>query len=383
MTKLPKPVTGTIIGMAALLIASGGTGSAHAQGKEAAQPPISVVIAPAERKEKRPSMVFTGRVEAINKVDLRARVEGYLEKRLFTEGDAVKKGDLLFQIEQGPYQAKLDAARANVARSEANAQNTAFQLRRGQELLRNNNISQATVDQRAAEDAMAQAEVLQQKAALQSAELEFGYTQLYAAVDGQMGRANYSVGNYVTSSSGTLAILVSRNPMYVTFPVTQRELLSVRKRAEGQKVDSSAIKVDLRLADGSVYGHSGALNFVDVQVSPQTDTVIVRATVPNPDQLLIDGQLVTAIAEIAAPEAAIFIPQQALQFDQTGYFVLVVDGENRVKVRRVQLGAGREGEMEIASGLEEGERVIVEGLQKVRPNQVVQAVESSSQTPTQ
>jgi membrane fusion protein (multidrug efflux system) len=198
-----------------------------------------------------------------------------------------------------------------------------------------------------------------------------------------MGRANYSVGNYVTSSSGTLAILVSRNPMYVTFPVTQRELLSVRKRAEGQKVDSSAIKVDLRLADGSVYGHSGALNFVDVQVSPQTDTVIVRATVPNPDQLLIDGQLVTAIAEIAAPEAAIFIPQQALQFDQTGYFVLVVDGENRVKVRRVQLGAGREGEMELASGLEEGERVIVEGLQKVRPNQVVQAVESSSQTPTQ
>jgi membrane fusion protein (multidrug efflux system) len=226
---------------------------------------------------------------------------------------------------------------------------------------------------------MAKAEVLQQKAALKEAEINLGYTEIYAPVTGQIGRAAFSDGNYVGPSSGTLALLVSRDPMYVTFPVTQRELLAMRKKAEEEGLDRSAIKVHLRLADGNLYPEPGTIDFLDVQVSAETDTVIARAKIPNPHQLLVDGQLVTVVLELATPQTALFVPQQALQFDQTGYFVLVVDAEQRVKVRRVGIGPARDAEIEIVSGLDEGERVITDGLQKVRPNQVVQIAEAPGQ----
>lgn len=360
---------------------AGSSDRSAAQTAQTAQPPATVSVVTVARKEKTPSVTFTGRVAAVDKVDLRARVDGYLEKRLFTEGQTVKAGDQLFQIERTQYEAKVEAARADVARAEAAAVNTGLQLRRGQELLKNKNIPESTVDERAAADAMAKAEVLQQKAALKEAEINLGYTEIYAPVTGQIGRSTYSDGNYVGPSSGTLALLVSRDPMYVTFPVTQRELLAMRKKAEAEGLDRSAIKVHLRLADGSLYSEPGTIDFLDVQVSAETDTVIARAKIPNPHQLLVDGQLVTAVLELATPQTALFVPQQALQFDQTGYFVLVVDAEQRVKVRRVGIGPGRESEIEIVSGLEEGERVITDGLQKVRPNQVVQIAEAPGQRP--
>jgi membrane fusion protein (multidrug efflux system) len=354
----------------ALLIASAGSGAhdrtARAQAQPAAQSPTAVIVVPVARKAKTPSLTFTGRVEAVDKIELRTRAEGYLQKRLFTEGQTVKEGDLLFEVDQAPYQAKLDAARANVARAEANAVNAAVQLRRGLELLKNNNIPASTVDERAAADAEAKAEVLQQKAAVRTAEIDLSYTQLFAPVTGQIGRATYSIGNYVGPSSGSLATLVSRDPMYATFPVTQRELLTLRKRAEEEHLDRSALRVRLQLADGSTYSAPGTLDFLDVQVSAQTDTVTTRAKFPNPEQFLIDGQLVTVVVELGTSQTALYIPQQAVQFDQTGYSVLVVDKENRVKVRRVTLGVGQETDIEIASGLEAGERVITEGIQKVR-----------------
>jgi membrane fusion protein (multidrug efflux system) len=342
-------------------------------------PPAAVVVKPVARKPVTPTMSFTGRVEAVDKVDLRARVEGYLQKRYFTEGQKVEVGDLLFLIEPDQYQAKVAVAEADVARAEAAAVNTALQLRRGQELLKNNNIPAATVDERAAADAIAKATVLQEKARLQEARLKLGYTQLFAPVAGEVGRSIYSVGNYVGPASGTLATLVSRDPMYVTFPVTQRELLALRKMAEERDLDRSAIKVRMQLADQSFYPIPGTINFLDIQVSAGTDTVTTRASVPNPKGLLIDGQLVTVLAELGEPQLALFIPQQAVQFDQSGYSVLVVDGENRVKVRPVTLGQAREGEIEVAKGLEEGERVIIDGIQKARPNQIVQATEATRQ----
>lgn len=362
------------------LALSGEPASAATEPASTAQPaPTEVVVATVAQKEVTQSLTFTGRVEAIDKVDLRARVDGYLEKRVFTEGQMVNKGDLLYQIEQAQYKAKVDIARADVARAQANAVNTGLQLRRGQELLKNNNIPASVVDERAAADAIARAEVQQQQAALRETEINLGYTQIYAPFAGQVGRSSYSEGNYVAPSSGTLAPLVSRDPMYATFPVTQREILALRKKAEETGLERSAIKVHLQLADGSVYPEAGTINFLNVQVSQTTDTLTVRATIPNPKALLIDGQLVVVTADLGQPQMALFVPQQAVQFDQGGYFVLAVDDEQRVKVRRIGLGQGRGTDLEVTSGLKEGERVITEGLQKVRPNQVVQAVAASQQ----
>ena len=366
-----------ILSLAAFLAAS--TGTALAQTAAPTPPAPSVIVATVAKKDLTPTLKFTGRVEAVDKVELRARVDGYLEKRDFTEGQMVKKGDLLFRIEQQQYQARVEIAQANLARAQASAQNTGFQLRRGQELLRNNNIAASVVDERAAADAEARATVQQMKASLTEAQINLGYTDVYAPFDGQIGQSIYSVGNYVGPSSNSLATLVSRDPMHITFPVTQRELLDLRKKSEETGADRAAIKVRLQLANGEFYAETGNVNFLDVQVSAETDTVTARAITPNPKLVLIDGQLVTVIVEIATPQGALFVPQKAVQFDQAGYFVLVVGADNKVVVRRVGLGEGRGTEVTITTGLEVNERVIVEGIQKVRPNQVVQVAEPAGE----
>lgn len=345
---------------------------------QGAAPAPSVVVAPVAKRDLTPSLKFTGRLEAVDKVDLRARVEGYLETRGFTEGQMVKQGDLLFRIEQQQYKARVEIAQANLARAQATAQNTGYQLRRGQELLRNGNIPASVVDERAAADAEARATVQQMRASLTDAQINLSYTEIFAPFGGQIGQSVYSIGSYVGPSSNTLAKLVSRDPMHVTFPVTQRELLDLRKTAEETGANRSALKVRLQLANGELYAEPGSVNFLDVQVSAETDTVTARAAVPNPKQQLIDGQLVTVIVEIALSQAALFVPQKAVQFDQAGYFVLVVNAEDKVVVRRINLGEGRGTDVVVTSGLEPGERVIVEGIQKVRPNQVVQVADAPS-----
>lgn len=341
----------------------------------------TVGVASVTRKAATPALTFTGRIEAVAKVDLRARVDGYLEKREFTEGGEVQAGDLLFVIEKGPYEAQLAQIEASIEAASAALRLAQLELDRKVELLRKQVVAQAQVDDVRAKHDEAQAALLRQKAAAMEATLNLGYTEIRAPVTGQIGRAAFSVGNYVGPSSGTLATLVSRDPMYATFPVSQRELIAVRQKAVETGADMRAITVRLELADGSSYKEVGKLDFVDVTMSRETDTVLVRAAFPNPDRLLIDGQLVTVHVELATGETALFVPQQALQFDQAGFFVLVVDKENRVKVRRVTLGDGREGEVEVKSGLAEEERVIIDGVQKVRPDQVVEVAAAAAGTP--
>lgn len=341
----------------------------------------TVGVASVTRKAATPSLTFTGRIEAVAKVDFRARVDGYLEKREFTEGGEVQAGDLLFVIEKGPYEAQLAQIEASIEAASAALRLAQLELDRKVELLRKQVVAQAQVDDVRAKHDEAQAALLRQKAAAMEATLNLGYTEIRAPVSGQIGRAAFSVGNYVGPSSGTLATLVSRDPIYATFPVSQRELIAVRQKAVETGADMRAITVRLQLADGSSYRDSGKLDFVDVTMSRETDTVLVRAAFPNPDRLLIDGQLVTVHVELATGETALFVPQQALQFDQTGFFVLVVDKENRVKIRRITLGDGREGEVEVKSGLAEEERVIIDGVQKVRPDQVVEVAAAAAGTP--
>lgn len=372
---------GPIGRVVAVVVAGIGAGLAPHQGADAQQPRAAapapaVAVVAAARKNITPSATFTGRIEAIDRVDLRARVEGYLETRQFTEGGEVKAGQLLFTIEKDTYVAAVAQAKATVSRAESSLRLAKIELDRQDELVRRQVASQQKLDEARAKYGETDADLQRQRATLDQAQINLKYTEIYSPIAGQIGRSKFSIGNYLTPESGTLATVVSRDPMYVTFPVTQRELLAMRERAREAGVDARAVKVRLRLADGSLYDQFGTVDFVDIQVSAETDSVTVRAEVPNPQRLLIDGQLITAVVETAVPKSALLVPQQALQFDQTGYFVLVVDAENKVKVKPVGIGPAPEGQVEITSGLQEGDRVITEGIQKVRPEQVVQVADT-------
>ena len=340
-----------------------------------AGPPPAVTVISLQPTEVTPGSGFNGRVVAVDEVQLRARVTGFLEQRRFEEGADVQAGDLLFVIEKAPYQAVVEQRRAELASAEANRANTAVQLQRGEELVKNDNIPEAEVDQRRAADQMAAAQILEAQAALEQAEINLGYTEIHAPIAGRIGRADLSVGNLVGPDTGVLATIVSQDPIYVTFPVTQRQLLAHR----GERGDPV---VRVTLPDGTLYEHPGTLNFLDVQVDPGTDTVTVRGELPNPDRILVDGQFVGVRVERGEPERVLAVPQASLQVDQAGPYVLVVGGDDKVEARRVTLGDVEGEQVVVESGLNEGERIIVEGIQKVRPGMTVAVSEAQPATPT-
>ena len=335
-------------------------------------PPPSVGVQAAVMKGVSRSYEFVGRIKAINIVELRARVEGFLEKVLFREGQDVKTGDLLYQIEKVQYQAQVDQAQANLVAAQAKALNAQLQYNRSTELIRNQNIPQATVDQNKANLDSAKAEILQDQAALTQAQVNLSYTDITAPIDGRIGRTTYTEGNLVNPASGVLATIVSQDPIYVLFPVSVRQLEEIRKSR--QQEDGHLIKIEIvvRLADGSTYPLPGVWNYTDTQVDQQTDTLLMRATLPNPNRVLIDGQFVTVQVRERQEQQRLVIPQAALQVDQAGYYALVVNDDHKVEVRRLTTGPNQDTDVVIEGGLRAGEKVIVDGVQKVRPGQTVQ-----------
>ncbi|WPL15381.1 Efflux pump periplasmic linker BepF [Thiorhodovibrio winogradskyi] len=349
----------------------GGCGKPEAPPTATAPPSVVAQAATTELVEDEAD--FVGRVVAINKVELRARVEGFLKERRFKEGDRVEKNQVLFLIEPDQYEAIVEQRLADVASAKASELNASAQLKRGQELLASKNIAQSKVDELQAAESVAQASIQQAQAALNAAELNLGYTQITAPVAGRIGLANYTVGNLVSPSSGPLATLVSQNPIYVQFPVTQRELLEARREIENRGGNPEQIKVLVELPDGNQYEHSGQLNFVDVTTNETTDSVTLRAEIANPDGILIDGQFVNLKLALGDPDASVVVPQAALQVDQQGIYIFVVDQDNKAQVRRIQTGPTKGANVAVTKGLKEGELVIVEGIQKVRPGQPVKA----------
>ena len=348
--------------------------------KQAAAPTASpaVGVRLAAMKGVSQSFEFVGHIKAIDKVDVRARVEGFLEKVAFREGQDVKAGDLLYQIEKVQFQAQVDQAKANLASAEAEATNAQLQYNRQLELSKHQFSPQATVDQNKAALDTSRAKVLQMQAALTQAQVNLDYTDIRAPIDGRIGRTAYTVGNLVNPSSGVLATIVSQDPIYVLFPVSVRELEIIREARRNEEGGLAKIDIRLQLSNGQEYPHRGVWNLTDPQVDQQTDTLIMRATVPNPERQLVDGEFVTAIIQERREAPKLVIPQAALQVDQSGYYVLVVDDQHKVEQRRIQTGPNQETDVVIASGLKEGEKVIVDGIQKVRPGQTVQATELPS-----
>ena len=334
-------------------------------------PPPAVGVQQARIKNVAPSNSFVGRIKAIDIVQLRARVEGFLEKVLFKEGQHVKTGDLLYQIEKTQYQAAVDQANANLAAAEAVQLNAQLQFARADNLVKTQAVPQTTLDQDRANLDSAKASILQNKASLAIALENLGYTDIKSPIDGRIGLTAYTQGNLVNPASGVLATIVSEDPIYVQFPVSVRQIADIMTKHNQEPGGPINIKVFVRLANRQEYPHPGVWNYIGNQVDQQTDTLLVRATLPNPERLLVDGAFVTVEIRENEETPRLVIPRAALQLDQAGVFVLIVDKEHKVEIRRVTTGEAVGTDIAIASGLQEGDPVIVDGVQKVRPGQVV------------
>jgi membrane fusion protein (multidrug efflux system) len=304
---------------------------------------------------------FVGRAEALEKVDLRARVQGFLGPRLFKEGDDVKEGQVVFTIEREPFEAAVDQRKAQLAAAQATLANADQQLQRTAELARKGNTPLAQLDQRTAEQGQAQAAVMEAEANLRDAQIQLSYTEIKTPISGRIGRAAVSPGNLVGPDSGVLATVVQDNPMQVLFSVTQREMLEAKDSEVTGKV-----RARVRLANGLLYSEKGRIDFLDVQVNPRTDGQTVRAMFPNPDDILTSGQTVRVIIEEKGGDQVVVVPQSAIAIDQTGPYVFVVGNDNVVEQRRVRLGTYREGLAVVQDGIKPGELVIVQGQQRIR-----------------
>jgi len=356
-----------------------GCGSDTMPAAPAAAPP-AVVVAAAKQAPVEEQVQFIGRVVAVDRVELQARVQGFLKERKFSEGQDVKVGELLFVIEPEQYQAVVTQREADLTKAVADEQNARAQLARGMELVKQKNIAQSEVDKLQAAQSIAKAGIAQAQAALDAAKLDLNYTRILAPVAGRIGLSKYSVGTLVGPASGTLATIVSSNPIDVKFPVTQRELLQARRDIEAGGGDPSKVVVLARLSDDSLYEHQGKLNFIDVTTDRGTDSVTLRAVFPNPKGILVDGQYVGVLVQDDTPTLAILVPQSALQLDQQGTFVLIVAADQKAQLRRIQTGPSVGADVVVREGLSAGELVITEGLQKVRPGILVTAAPAQSAT---
>jgi membrane fusion protein (multidrug efflux system) len=363
------------LAMLAACVALGGCKPQGAAQAPPPAPPPAVGIVEVEARGVTPSLSFIGRVRAIQTYQVRARVEGFLTKIAFKDGQQVKAGDLLYQIEKTQYQAAVEQAKANVAAAEAVERNAQFAFNRAAELVKTNAGTQATVDQTRATLDSAKASVLQNQASLTIANENLGYTDIASPIDGRIGFTAVTLGNLVNAATGVLATVVSDDPTYVEFPVAMRQIADLAAKHKGEIAQGADIKVHATLANGKTYDQTGDWSFVSNQVDQQTDTVSVRATFPNPKRALVDGAFVTVKVEQGAPEPRLVIPRSALQLDQIGVYVLIVDADSKAQVRRVTTAEALNTEIAIASGLKAGDKVIVEGIQKARPGQVVKATE--------
>jgi membrane fusion protein (multidrug efflux system) len=355
--------------------------SAGAQPAPAGPPAVGVVRA--ERQQITQTDEFIGRIQSIGRVALVARVAAYLEKRQFVEGAEVKKGDLLYLLEQPPFQAQVDADKANVAQLEAQHTYAQQQLARAQYLLKTPAGQEQSVDQTLANERSLAAQVAAAKAQLETAEINLGYTEIRAPIDGKISATEVTEGNVVSPTTGTLANLVSQDPMYVLYPVSVRAGLDLRNRYEGKgKSGFAAVVLKLRLPDGRIYGQDGKADYVSPTVATNTDTIMVRGVVPNPllpnvppgspaPRELFDGEFVTVMVEGVEPITVLAIPRAAVLSDQRGDYVYVVDAQNKAQIRRIQLGQSTPSTAVVSNGLKEGELVISEGLQRVRSDQPV------------
>ncbi|MGA9253141.1 MAG: efflux RND transporter periplasmic adaptor subunit [Roseobacter sp.] len=345
-------------------------------------PPPKVTIAAAYEQELIREATFIGRGEASAKTDLFARVSGIITEIVVQDGASVAAGDVIFRIDPETYRADVAAKQAAVQRAEANVTLEEIELVRKTELLRRETIAESELDIAQANAAVAKADLAGAQAALQEAELNLERTEIVAPFDGRLGRAEVSLGALVSPSTGPLATLVQETPMYVTFSLSEPQLLAVLERLDrgvDDLIESGASpNVFVRLPGGDMLEEAGVIVFLDNRINPSTGTIALRAEFKNNRRVILDGGFLSVVIEQLEPTLSVLIPQNAVQRDQRGDFVLVVTDQQLVEQRYVTLGPQEQTAVVVSEGLRSGESVIVEGLQRVRPGIEVNAVLTGS-----
>ncbi|HHQ4615314.1 TPA: efflux RND transporter periplasmic adaptor subunit [Aeromonas veronii] len=373
------------IGIALLatgLLAGCGDKGGATQG-QGGMPPAAVNVVTLQSGPLMLTTELTGRSAPLRVAEVRPQVGGIILKRLFTEGGDVKAGDLLYQIDPAIYQAAVASAKANVAKAQANEQSARLKAKRYQELLKVNSISRQDYDDADASWKQAQAEIMASKAALRSAEINLGYTRITAPIGGRIGKSAVTEGALVTAQQAdSLTAIQQLDPMYVDVRQSTADLLRLKRLvAEGKLTqdEQKGAKVTFQLEDGSTYGEEGSLQFSDVTVDETSGMVTLRVIVPNPHQLLLPGMFMRATLQEGERAQGLLVPQTAVtRTPNGGATVMVVTADNKVELRNVQLSRVVGSNWVVESGLTSGERVIVAGLQKVRPGAVVNPAEQGA-----
>jgi len=368
------------VGAATIVVAAGGAivglQSSHAEAPVAAPPAMPVSVATVVQQEVSLWDEFSGRLEAVQRVDIRPRVAGAVQSVHFREGALVKQGDLLVTVDPAPYAAEVDRAEAQVVAAQARQSYTRSELERASRLWDERAIAQREHDERLNAQREADANLRAAQAALQTARLNLGYTQVRAPVAGRVGRIEVTVGNLVASGAGApvLTTLVSVSPIYASFDTDEQ---IVAKALDGLRTGKSArtpiesIPVQMGTGTAGSTPHAGHLQLIDNQVDARSGTVRVRAVFDNADGALMPGQFARIRMGQVKNTQAVLINERAVGTDQSKKFVMVVGDGNKTEYREVQLGAPVDGLRVVTSGLKAGERIVVNGLQRVRPGAVV------------
>lgn len=339
-------------------------------------PPPAVSVYSINVEEVGKHREFVARTQAFKEANLRARVEGELVARHFREGAMVEKGQLLLQIDPANYQALLAQAKADLASKVSGENNAIRNLKRAKDLIDDGYISQSDFDRLTTEESQAKASVKAAQAGLKRTELDLSYTTILAPFTGRIGKVNYNVGNIVSPTSDALATLTVTDPIYVSFQVEEQLYLNyLQEHKSSEKPSDAKLDLSLRLPNDTIYDEHGQLDFAGTKIEQGMGTVELRASFANPDGIILPGLFVTLVMESQEKQLMSMVPQAAVQANQQGKFVLVIDESNKVKERHVVLGRRINAMWIVEEGLKAGDQVIIEGLQKVRAGVTVKPIE--------
>jgi membrane fusion protein (multidrug efflux system) len=361
----PKDAPGAPSAMAAMM---GGAGA-----------PPQVSVTEIREEAINPTFTYIGRVEPIQDVSVRAQIDGYVQSVHFTEGSLIKAGELLFTIDPERYEARVAVRKAEIGQAEAALDRAVRYLKR-LETSDERAITQKDLDTARSDVAQGEAAVKQAQANLRLAEIDLKHTRIIAPITGKIGRTVAHVGDYVAPALGDLVRIVQVDPIRVAFSVTDKEYLAMREKLAND-ASQEALRFRLQLPTGTVLDLTGAQDFKDNAMSPDTATLSIRVRFDNQQDLLVPDGYVTVLVDLANPPRGLSVPQQALVTDQAGDLVYVIDADGTAQARRVKTGALTDGWVAVVSGVEKGERVVVNGVQKVVPGKPVQVASGDAEAP--
>jgi membrane fusion protein (multidrug efflux system) len=370
---------------ATLALAGGLATGCGKQASARAMPEVGVIVV--QPRQAVLTSELPGRVSAFQVAEVHPQVNGIVQKRLFTEGANVREGDLLYQIDPAPYQAAYDTAAANLARAEANLPATRKRAERIKQLLATNAVGQQDYDDAAAALKQVEAEVQTGRAAVESARINLGYTRITAPISGRIGKSAVTPGALAAAYQGPAFTTIQQlEPVYVDCPQSSTAILAMKQALLSRRmkgVPPGQARVKLILEDGSPYAQAGTLKFSDVTVDPSTGSQNLRMVFPNPQLTLLPGMYVRAVVEEGVIDQAILVPQQGVTRDPKGNAIaMVVDGTGKVEQRMLQVDRAVGDQWLVREGLAPGDRLILDGLQKIRPGVEVKAVPFSDKPAT-